>query len=171
MTTAIRGNPEGYLDDLTDKLYSAFLDTFLKPWPPDGKKMTAGETTLPEDMLVCGLFNRFLRHHDEKAVRNIFAKYGPKKPRKDSADRERFLLRIYLSEALPPKVQFARQVVDYNKTVPREKRLGPRSTSEINVLKYIDRMLEKYRDEVKRHVAVNRAWHDIISGKCPDKHN
>jgi len=104
----------------------------------------------PEELLLRNLFVLFLDHLDEKIVRQMFAAFGPRPPRLESAQQEEFLFRLYMQQGLPPKAQFARRVAGFNKKAPADLRLGSGSTSEINLLKYIDRMLDKgkRRDEV-----------------------
>lgn len=161
-----------YLESLLKFAYSEHLDELMRPWFDDKRspeEIRKSMGSFPEKMLIQFLFDCFRQHIDEEAIREMFAQFGPKTPRSASVERERLILKAYLKE-FPPKIQFARSIVDYNKTVPRQKRLGSRSTSEINTVKYLDRLFEKYRDEIKQHVAINRAWHsDIIPKKCRDK--
>jgi hypothetical protein len=123
--------PHGYFDEAVPKLYAELREHYL--WDPfEQKYVDLG--AFPEKELLAHLFDLFLKHHGEETVRKIFAEFGPKAPRKASVDRERLILKAYLKEGLPPKIQFARSIVDHNKTVPRQKRLGSRSTSEINTV-------------------------------------
>ncbi len=89
-------------------------------------------------------FVLFLDHLDEggcpRDVRGIPLKATA--PGKHAAGRG-FLFQLYMHKGLPPKAQLARRVDDFNKGAPADIRLGSGSTSEINLLKYIGRMLDK----------------------------
>ena len=145
------GIPTEYLVDLLDLIYSEFREAFLRPYSDDpnpGKYMG----TYPEQLLLRNLFVLFLDHLDENVTRELFAEFGPKPPRLLSTQRQRFLLDLYIGADLPPKMQFVREVVNYNKTVPQEERLGSRSTSEVSMLKYVERMLKDHSERVKCHM-------------------
>ena len=158
--------PTDCLVDLLDTVYSEWRESFLQPWKTQYRSTNGGplqevtESTdvaehmgaYPEELLLRNLFVLFLDHLDESVVRELFAEFGPKSPRLLSAEREKFLLDLYIKAGMPPKTQFVRAVVDYNKTARPEERIGSRSTSEISMLKYVDRMLDKHRKRVDRNV-------------------
>jgi hypothetical protein len=96
----------------------------------------------------------FLNNLEEKDVRDLFALFGPKPPRKEGKQREEHSLDLYLSsgdlwKGLPKKAPFAQKIADYNKTGPREKRLGSRSTSQANILRDLERTLVTHRETVE----------------------
>jgi hypothetical protein len=133
-----------YLPALLGFVYNEFIEVFTEPLF-DEKREDFG--ALPEEIILKRLFELFLNYLDEKDVRKLFDGFGTRPPRAESAHQERNLFWLYKRERMPPKAQFARRVADYNKTVPRGKRLGSRSTSEVNMLRYINRMLDNYREE------------------------
>lgn len=137
-----------YLPSLIGFVYSEFLEAYMTPlYMPN--ETYAPDWAEPEQLILESLFHLFLNYLDEGDVRKLFAQFGPKPPRLEGAHRERALLQLYFRQHMPPKAQFARNVADYNKTVSREQRLGSRSTSEVNMLKYVERMLNNRREEVK----------------------
>lgn len=160
--------PTDCLVDLLDTVYSEW-QSFLQPWKTQYRSTNGGplqevtESTdvaehmgaYPEELLLRNLFVLFLDHLDESVVRELFAEFGPKSPRLLSAEREKFLLDLYIKAGMPPKTQFVRAVVDYNKTARPEERIGSRSTSEISMLKYVDRMLDKHRKRVDRNAQMH----------------
>jgi hypothetical protein len=152
--------PTDCLVDLLDTVYSEWRESFLQPlkWKYRSPLQEVNQHEdvaehmgiYPEELLLRNLFVLFLDHLDEKVVREMFAAFGPKPPRLESMQQEEFLFQLYMHKGLPPKAQLARRVADFNKGAPADIRLGSGSTSEINLLKYIDRMLDKgkRRDEV-----------------------
>jgi hypothetical protein len=168
----VQVKPPHYYDELSERLYTEFrADLCYDPFHDED--LTEKMGTTPEKLILDFFFKLFQRHHDEEVVRALFAKFGPKEKRRAAADRERLLLSLYLSDGLragrlPQKAKFARKVADFNKTKSPEKRLGSRSTSELNLLQYVNRMLEKHRDYVQEHMALN---HHIFGEKCSDKHS
>jgi hypothetical protein len=139
-----------YLPALIGFVYNEFLEVYLQTLPGDDREAGEYMDALPEELILESLFGLFLNNFDKKDVRELFAQFGPIPPRPEGERREADLLELYLSRHMPPKAQFARRVADYNKTVPREQRLGSRSTSEVNMLKYVDRMLCRHHEDVER---------------------
>ena len=157
------GLPTDCLVDLLDTVYSEWRESFLQPlkWKyrsTDGgpflevnehEDVAEQMGTYPEQLLLRNLFVLFLDHLDEGVVRELFAEFGPKPPRLLSTQRQKFLFDLYIGAGLPPKMRFVREVVNYNKTVPPDQRLGSRSTSEVSMLKYVERMLDDHRERVE----------------------
>jgi hypothetical protein len=137
-----------YLPALIGFVYNEFLEIYMQPGPWDDEPP---DWAFPEELILDSLFDLFLNHLDEDVVRTLFARFAPMPPRVVGAQREKALLELYLRQHMPPKARFARRVAEYNKTVPRERRLGSRSTSEISMLKYVERMLKRHPKEVELH--------------------
>jgi hypothetical protein len=170
------GLPTDCLVDLLDTVYSEWRESFLQPlqWKyrsTDGgpfqevnehEDVAEQMGAYPEELLLRNLFVLFLDHLDEEVVRELFAELGPKPPRLKSAQQEEFLFQLYMHEDLPPKAQFARRVADFNKEAPADMRLGSGSMSEINLLRYIDRMLDK---ENRREEVASRKEMMRLNGK------
>ena len=111
----------------------------------------------PEELILESLFTLFLKNMDEKEVRELFAEFGPKSPRMEGRQRELYLLQLYLRsgqlrDGLPKKAPFAQKIANYNAKVPREKQLGSRSTSQANILRYLERALNTHRGRVKFYI-------------------
>jgi hypothetical protein len=156
-----------YLPALINFAYNEVEQLYNQPEPWHDRKPEKG--CYPQQLVLEILFDAFLDHLDEKDVRTLFARFGPKPPRVESKQREEYLVLLYLSEGnlhkgLPNKAQFAQKIADFNKTVPREKRLGSRSTNQANVLRYLERALAAHPEEHDGIVEQARAFaHDFAS--------
>ena len=158
---ALEGEAPGYLPALIGFVYSEFLEIYLQTLPGDEQAAEDYMGATPERLILESLFTLFLSHFDEGEVRELFAEFGPKPPRIEGKQREKFLLHRYLHEGdlrkgLPNKSRFAQKVADYNKTVPRENRWGSRSTSQANILRDLERALVTHREEVDHALSAAR---------------
>jgi hypothetical protein len=158
---ALEGEAPGYLPALIGFVYNEFLEIYLQTLPGDEQAAEEYMGATPERLILESLFTLFLSHFDEGQVREFFAEFGPKPPRIEGKQREIFLLHQYLHggdlrKGLPNKSRFAQKVADYNKTVPREKRWGSRSTSQTNILRDLERALVTHRAEVDRALSAAR---------------
>jgi hypothetical protein len=158
---ASEGEAPGYLPALIGFVYNEYLEIYLQTLPGDEQAAEDYMGDTPERLILESLFTLFLNHFDEGEVRELFAEFGPKPPRIEAQQREIFLLHRYLHEGdlhkgLPNKSRFAQAVADYNKSVPREKRLGSRATSQANILRDLERALVTHREEVTQALGAAR---------------
>ena len=101
-----------------------------------------------EELLLFRLFSLVRLRHGEKEALRRFQEIGSKK-NSIQQRREALLMLYVITKGFWNKAEFVRNVVEMSKKVPRDQNiLGPRSTSDKSVRRYLDRALREERSLV-----------------------
>jgi hypothetical protein len=91
-----------------------FCDNFEKGARYLTWRGTARSPSLLGEFLLLNIFLELKKRLGERAVRELFAEFAPKKPHAAAAIRQKMLLFKYFSNGKPPKRTFAREMAKQN---------------------------------------------------------
>lgn len=107
---------------------------------------------------IAELFETIEEFQGEEKTRRMFAPYGRSLTPTDISERKNFALLLdYYTMLSPNKQKLTERLVRINKTLPQDKRYGPRgTTSPETLLRHLNRLLKE-----KRYLALRTEAADI----------